>query len=211
VTTGQSVVIHDVHISNPTRVWHELKNSRLKFGPKGETWLSGGWNSGNSQCLANMLRYVSRAGAEDTPDDYGHTLAQSEAERLVTKLVSHKGWESIPGFNDSKSPGPEGFKAISEVLDEAAALVKPYAFTHSVTIASEIMTKQEKDEMNRAVWSEFLRKDARKLKDKVSEKVQDFVDWLDSYEDRGWDTFWDELAECDTPECEEMKKEFINS
>lgn len=204
------LVIEGVLISNPTRVWHELKNSRAHFGPDGRMWLSGGWYSpeNGSMCLANMLRFVThgRVGnTEDAADAAG--VAMDEAERLVTVVMQKEHPQytdaEIPTFNDRQNQGPEGFKAIAGVLDLAAELVKPHAFTHSVTIAEEAMSADESEEIRRAVdadwWGAFGKRKRGKLQ-------RQFREWLDGFEERGWATFWDELAECDTPECQQAKE-----
>lgn len=240
----QPVVIEGVQITNPTQVWHELKNSRLHFGKDGETWLSGGWyeanmEAGGTMCLGNMLKFVTH-GRKKKPENMS-TAAMDQAEHLVAVLIAKNeiraqaareaveeskiatrlkmaeegaDTDTIVGFNDSKEQSTKGFKAISDVLEQAAELVKPYAFTHSVTIAAEVMSLDEKRQIQDDVYEDsfgttmtewFSPKNTQ-----AREKMEgEFKNWLDGFEERGWGTFWSELADCDTPECEKARKELL--
>jgi len=237
-------VIEGVQITNPTQVWHELKNSRLHFGKDGETWLSGGWYEANMEslgtmCLGNMLKFVTH-GRKNEPKTMSHE-AMDQAEHLVAVLIAKNeikqqairdgleeaqvatrlkmaeegaDTDTIVGFNDSKEQGKAGFKEIANVLEQAAELVKPYAFTHSVTIAADVMSLEEKREIQDAVYedgfgttmAEWFSPSNTQARTKME---GEFKAWLDGFEERGWDTFWSELEDCHTPECEKARKELL--
>jgi len=207
---GGGAQIYGIDIKNPTAVWHVLKNSRAYLGKNGEAWLSGGWYANGSMCLANVLRHVTH-GYASKPRAQDHEY-HDMAERLVTAHVRSRYMAgSIPTFNDGRTQSREGFKAIVEVLDDVADMVKPFAFTHSVTIASEVMSEREKKAMDEAVWKDLTKafRSSRGARRRLSQVETSFANWLDDHEKRGWTGFWEELADCDTPECEEARKELL--
>lgn len=225
-----TAVVYGVEIDNPAGVWTELKNAQMRLKEKGwvKTWYDG--NSG--MCLANALRFVVH-GNKNAPMSFPEspilvaeelTYAVIEqhapefAKREEFRLAVARGrnpYTSIPAFNDE---GDRVLEDVLRVLDMALAAVKPLAFQHSVTMATEVMTPEEQEEIRLAVredfksrfsssWKRWLKSD--KSNKSANPVVQEFTGWLDSFEERGWDTFWDELADCETPECEEMRKELL--
>lgn len=237
------VRVEGVRIDNPVAVWHEIKNAREVLGDEGKGWNSSGWYNlrDNTMCLANVLRFVG-LGERENPRSYGNMGTVSEkldAENLVRHLVAKKyGRSSIPHFNDSRvltnfDRGPEkafkkGFKQVAEILDEAAKIVKPHAFAHTVTVANEVMSVKERKKIEKAVakdrveqaakwWKKFdprkNKEDQEEIKRRVAQLekesndplVVEFRQWLDSFDERGWDSFFDELADCNDEDCKQIR------
>jgi len=242
------VEVYGVQVSNPTGVWHEIMNARANL-MDGKRWLSGGWahiegsfrKEGYSMCLANVLRYVV-SGRKDEPQEHVRNGLSDMyvAEKVVFAAVRRRwpgrDYDDIPGFNDSDSVGwPE----IEEVMLMAANELKPHAFKHTVTMARDVMTPAEREEMDAlglqsmswSWWSgkkkgrnrardargRFTRKEPTTMGNirsvpalaGVQRTEGEFKEWLDSFDTRGWDLFWDELLDCTTPECERARKELM--
>lgn len=192
----------------------------------------GGSKSVFTMCLANAIRYVGY-GISGRPDDFSRTTDQmSVAERLVLKAINEMHGvrhDDIPSWNDSAG---RRYHEVVAVIDKAIEWVKPHAQTFATVYASDIMTEEELKEQDKQVmaienqmWREKmkswgLRYDKKgRLRDihgrfvkKPKEKknpseVEQFKLWIDSFEERGWDKFWDELFECDEhdEDCKKMK------
>jgi hypothetical protein len=150
-----SVVIEGVKVDNPTGVWMQLMNTRRRVLDRVEKWNDKGWYSGDAfrptMCLANALRYVAR-GERGQPAAFSREQGDLEqAERVVMKAivkVAHATYDDIPDFNDATY---RQFDQIVRVLDEAIEMVAPYAKTFAISYADDVMTPEEKQEIQAAV------------------------------------------------------------
>lgn len=224
-----TVVVKGISIENPTRVWHELMNSRERLEQR--RWNSRGWFEPGEEftmCLANVIRWTVKGSVRDPGEFSRRTDAMDQAEALVLACIQERYGEhveDIPQFNDATT---RTYKDIVESLDWALEAIKPFAFTHTITIAANVMTDEEKRQMQdayaadlssywsfkkpkRSWWSNTIVPAITGRRRVESNPVVDtFNEWLDSFEVRGWDSFWKELAECDTEECEEARRRLLN-
>jgi hypothetical protein len=162
-----SVVIHGVTVHEPTKTWMQLMNTRHKVLDKKTNWHRSGWFEGQTQCLANAIRFVIHQPVE-MPKSMADAGAESEAERLVLRAIQETYEEDmpeIPVFNDASG---RDFKDIQKVLDIAIEWVKPHAQTFAVTYANEVMNEEEKKEIADAVFD---------AEDKI---------WAENAAKRGW-------------------------
>jgi hypothetical protein len=231
-----SVTIEGVFIENPTKVWMELQNTRRNVLNRASRWNDGGWIGGSeggksvfTMCLANAVRYVS-LGINGRPKDFSRETHQmTVAEQLIVKAINalHGTLQpDIPAWNDSAG---RRYHEVVAVIDHAIEWVKPHAQTFATVYASDIMTEEELKEQDKQVmaienqmWREKMqswgfRYDIRgRLRDstgrfvkkpKDPSEVEQFKLWIDGFEERGWDKFWDELFECDEhdEDCKKMK------
>jgi hypothetical protein len=159
-------VIHGVMVKEPTKTWMQLMNTRHKVLAKKQNWHRSGWFEGETQCLANAIRFVIHKDIT-RPETMADARSDSEAERLVLKAISetYEQVPEIPAFNDASGRSHE---EILKVLDVAIEWVKPHAQTFAVTYADEVMTKEEKREIAEAAW-----------------EAQDAI-WMENASKRGW-------------------------
>jgi hypothetical protein len=275
-----SVTIEGVPVENPTAVWMQLMNTRRNVIGTKDRWNSGGWFDNHtsrdrknpfSMCLANAIRYVSK-GDKWTPGTYAYhggdgRLGDSElvtAEMIVLlaipKAVQGAAYQSIPEFNDAET---RRYHEIVAVLDTAIAMVAPHAKATAIVMADDVMTDEERKEIDRAtrkveqemweeerlrwgihqdaagVWRTFTGAFAKvpswvKAEETEAETETDkapavpweapeplksptrspgfeWRGWVSDHKKRGWDTFWDELLQCDKDDptfdaCQRAKK-----
>jgi hypothetical protein len=169
-------VIEGVRVDNPTAVWMQLTNTRRRVLDKESKWNDKGWYNGDASkptmCLANALRYVAR-GEHGQPGSFAREQGDVEqAERIVMQAivkVARAAYTDIPDFNDATD---RQFDTIVRVLDAAIELVAPYAKTFAITYADDVMTPEEKKEIQDAVrkvenqmWEEYRSKWGARLDD----------------------------------------------
>jgi hypothetical protein len=170
-----SVMIGTVRVENPTATWTQLMNVRHNVLGRKERWNSGAWYEENEEkprgggvrpreftmCLANAIRFVTKA-SKNMPKELSAVAADSDAEQLVLLAIGqvHGVYAGeIPPYNDNAN---RRYEDILKVLDHAIEQVAPYARTYAITIAQEVMTPQEKAEVQDAVhkaedeiWAEY--------------------------------------------------------
>jgi hypothetical protein len=160
-------LIEDVQVDNPTGVWMQLMNTRRRVLDKREKWNNDGWYSATVQtmCLSNALRYVAH-GQEGKPTAFSRDIDNRDQAELITMLaivkVARTPYTDIPEFNDETG---RRFTEIVRVLDTAIEMVAPYAKTFATTYADDVMTAEEKKEIQAAVrkaehemWKEYRAK-----------------------------------------------------
>lgn len=199
------VNIAGVEVKNPTAVWTQLVNTRRNVLNKSGKWLSGGWFVGPpgrteyTMCLANAIRFVTQGNRnqpQGLPGDENEPQ-MDVAEMVVLAVVNQEfpdayGFNDIPSFNDMEG---RHFEHIEKVLDKAIEMLEPHAKVATITFAHDVMTKEERDEIDQATW------EAEK---QIWEEY--FTSWLDDHEKRGWATFWDELLDCQTEKCKQARE-----
>jgi hypothetical protein len=196
-----STTIGNVRIENPTKTWTQLMNVRHNVLAEADRWNNGTWFEGdrnvNTMCLANAVRFVIRGNAK-TPENMAHVSDNHDAERLLLWAINDISmvgrYDAIPSYNDA---GGRNHKHILEALDHAIKALAPHAKVYAITIAADVMTDEEKAEVNAGV---------RKAEDEIwaerwpnverSTAMLEFRAWLNDHQKRGWGTFWDELADC---------------
>jgi hypothetical protein len=253
-----TAVIEGLEVENPTAVWMQLMNTRHNVLSAKSAWNPGGWFEQHdarrkvfTMCLANAIRFVSQ-GYKGEPATYSYTegsgqitdadleMAEALVLRAIPKLPGSPQHSAIPQFNDA---GGRKHAEILAVLDIAIEMVKPYARTTAMIYADDVMTPDEKAEIDKAVrkaeaeiWEERKKKyrihqvngkwrsgDGKfavvpawvryetthvtttmvpsawlpKPRTQADQQQEQFRVWLDLHERRGWDTFWDELLDCD--------------
>jgi hypothetical protein len=247
-----SVLIEGVEVENPTAVWMQLTNTRRQVLQDKKFWNDSGWYRGKGEfvddkgkftqvptmCLANAIRFVTfgRKGQNKAMNGAAMDVAETLVLATINRHFKHLQGEvsEIPSFNDQQG---RRYEEIAAVLDKAIELVEPFARTWAFTIAEEVMTRQEREEIDDAIrkqedllWSEWRKGSARKDKQGRWRKNGKFVKapkWekkmlatpkdvtrfkgdLKDLDQRGWDTFWTELTACpdDDLECQERAKQF---
>jgi hypothetical protein len=198
-------------------------------------WISGDLGSGSlfTMCLANAVRYVG-LGVNGRPAAFSRSTAQmTVAEELIVKAIGKLNGhpvEDIPAWNDNNQ---RRFSEVIAVIDQAIEWIKPHAQTYAITYATDIMTPEELAEQDKQViaiqnqmWRERYmgsgyRQDKKgRIRDALgrfarlpaqtvaqTREVNQFKLWIDDFDRRGWDKFWDELFECDEgdEDCQKAK------
>jgi hypothetical protein len=162
-------VIEGVEVENPTAVWMQLMNTRHNVLNQSKKWNSSNWTDtdGNGKvttmCLANAVRYVTR-GVASEPATYTRTRSDmDDAEAIVLKAIlwvaDSEEVTDIPDYNDASG---RRYAEIVAVLDTAIKMVAPYARKTALIFADDVMTPEEKQEINKAVrkaekdmWQEY--------------------------------------------------------
>lgn len=235
-----SVQVQGVVVENPTQVWMQLVNTRRTVLNKAKFWNHGSWFGArsdrgpdgeyeviNTMCLANAIRFVAH-GRKGEEQELSQVDQHSRvAEQLTLAAINHASegasYDSIPEFNDVTR---RRYTEILQVLDVAIEWIKPHARTYALSIAEDVMTRQERAEIdekvrhaendmhrewvkkNRAVlgadgryrngYGRFMRTPTwmKNRTPKPAQEIQQFERELKDLEKRGWEPFWAELAEC---------------
>jgi hypothetical protein len=166
-------VIEGVGVENPTAVWMQLMNTRHNVLNRAEKWNPSNWTDHDGKgkvttmCLANAVRYVTR-GTADEPTTYTRqTRHMDQAEAIVLQAIlkmadktgEDEGITDIPDYNDAEG---RRYAEIVAVLDQAIEMVAPYARKTALIFADDVMTPEEKQEIDKAVrkaendmWQEY--------------------------------------------------------
>jgi len=152
-------VIEGVRVANPTAVWMQLMNTRHNVLNQAEKWNNGGWfdqgrGAGGwrpfTMCLANAVRFVTRGTASEPQVYSRERLEMDEAEAILLKAIVKAAGPvgDIPDYNDAAR---RRYEEIVAVLDTAIKLVEPFARKIAMVYADDVMTPEEKLEIDRAV------------------------------------------------------------